>query len=734
MALTEEATLRSVEGPCPYSPDYGPQHTQSPDLAIHRGFDDYPQIHAIAHGHVRGRELLLIHAADQIWVFQGWVRRWTVLLGPAAATGLTPPQYEAIDIQDTTAPGIPTQFEFTPAGVVILPRGGRPYFYDGEVVLPFGYTQVPAPPQGLGPATTGVDQRDDGDFTLKTKAADTDYNEPAVNNRGYAHDSQTGLTTGMTPDFGICGLGTVEVPPGSGSIDGVLLDAQYQAAVQWIDRWGNLSPLSPRSAPITFSTQISTRADTIQQESGRVDSARKQVAWTGLQPGPEGTIARVLCRTKDMRHSGTTRIFEIPSHIGGGATQVGTIPDNSTELFPDNTPDSHLLVEPIDVEAVQPFRLARMAFGRLWAANYEGTPGLLRSSVPGLWGTFAKGDMLFPDPRGGEITGLWAAASGLLVFTETSTYLITPSTDGQRFVSRTLHPAVGCVAPNSIATLPSGLTVWLGREGFFSFDGREIMQVSKDIDPYVKEVSRGRAVMACAAVDPTTKEYRCWVPYRGSKTNNLAFVFDGAGWRERTDLESVAAVTVTQDHRAYMLAAGVSWGRTPYSPTQSRWGVWVLDRENFAYTPSRPGPSIETGWLLGLQGQGRASPLRVTVWLRESVDAANVTVIVYRDWRKRGEAAVTKGGAGFGSENEYVTSILLTPEDDPPPLWGTAVYGDTAVRWVRRRPFWRKVELWVPSCEVFKLEMIGQDDEVFEFIGLSIDSGLREGGGARLPP
>ena len=116
MYPTEEGTLRAVWGPSPYTPDYG---------------SGYPSLNGNLHGigHFTmfdGRELLLVQWGDAICTFEGWEAAgtpaavWKTLVGPASTT----PQVVAEFAADQR-PRFPAQFERTPGGVVIIPRGGN---------------------------------------------------------------------------------------------------------------------------------------------------------------------------------------------------------------------------------------------------------------------------------------------------------------------------------------------------------------------------------------------------------------------------------------------------------------------------------------------------------------------------------------------------------------------------------------------------------------------------------
>lgn len=701
MYPTEEGTLRAVWGPSPYTPDYG---------------SGYPSFNGNLHGighftMVDGRELLLIQWGDTIRVFEGWeaagtpADMWEALIGPAA----TSPQVVG-EFGSDLRPRFPAQFERTPGGVVIIPRGAnsRPYFYDGRVVLPLGYDRAPSPPIGWGPESNAT-------------AISEDPPTSAVNAQGYHHDGSV-----MHDDFRTCRVGTVttEGLTGSGSsttggpeVLGTLQRGHYEGAVQWIDRWGNLSPQSGRSNSIVI-LEEKGYIDATSNYDLTVEYLLKQLAWTGIEPGPEGTVGRVLLRTKDQLHSGSLALYEVPANNFHGSLAFATIPDNDTDLYPDNVPDSSLLIEGVDAVPVRPFKLYKTAFGHGFAANYEDDPGLLRWTMPGRWGTFQENDFAYVDPHGAEITGMHAVAAGLLVFTEASTFLIEQKDiQGLSFRAKTVHSSIGCSAPSSIKTLPNGQTVWLSREGFCTYEEKtsafggsqgEVEVISRDIDRYVRDFNRARLLQAVALVDPRTQSYRCWVAWRGSTTNNMCWEYDGTGWRQRDDMTTVSGACVTDDHRRYPLVVGQA---TNSSPTTVK-GVWLLDHQNRAWTPQARDAVIETSWLRVVRSKQRGSPMEVYFWLRET-ESGVLSVEVFRDWRKEA--------------SPETFTVQLHPTDDVPPFWGTTTWNATkadgsAVLWPRRRPYWIRGSLFVPSVEVFKLRITHTGD--LDFVGMTFDEVL----------
>lgn len=724
MVPTEEGTLRSIHGPCPYQVTYGQEFPVGTPYA-------YPgQMHGIGHGLIRGgeRDVLLVHSGSRILVHQGFRRSWSTLLGSG---GLI-----AAEMADDARPRAPTQFEFVPNGVVIVPQQASAYFYDGDEILPLGYSSAPAPPNPIGPRSS---------LTLENQI-DTgpNYEKPGLNDNDYAFDAQYGSTTGMNPWFGVCRVGTVERFPGAtvdpaastpygvaaATTSGQLLDGRVRAAVQWIDRWGNLSPLSGRSAAVHFDLQRSRTYDAFntQWNSAKPDLALKQIAWSGIQPGPTGTIGRILCRTRDELHSGTDELFEVPDYAAEGLFGFATIPDNVCNVYPDNIPDAWLIRKPVSPVPVGKFRLVRLAFGRLWAGNFQGDPGRIHPSMPGRWGTFLEHEEMYPDSQGKGVTGMWRCDAGLLVCSESATYLIAPAVDSfNGFQSRTLSTTAGCVAPSSFATLPDGLTVWLGREGFYGFrsggkEGPQLLPVSDNALAYLlRSRNHGRCVQACAIVDPRTKEYRCWLPVNGSRTNNLCLVFDGKGWRRRDDIEA-AAVCVTNDHRGYVLAAG----RSTDSVGTVADGVWVQDHQARHYVPAAHVSVVETAWMAAARSHERHSPLTISLWIRETRKGALTSIEAMRDWR---ETPVVQSH----------TTFTCYTEQAAPPFWGTAVLNDstsdgtakgTPNTYVRRRPLWKRVDLFLPSCESFRLRITGSR---WDFVGFQVDETPQPQGGAQVP-
>jgi hypothetical protein len=671
--------------------------------------------HGIHHALLQNgeRDVLLLHTGNELWEFRGWKRDWRRLLSnPAGPHGLK------AELEDDDSARFPTQFETMGNGVVIVPQEGRAYFYNGHIIAPLGFAQKPASPQCLGPEDSVGGVNLSGDVS-------------GTNDTGYTH---TGLwackdqfnPSGMEYGFGKSRIGTVnDYIADSGNApfkEGLLDSGEWRARVQYIDVFGNLSAASEPSAPVACTRQgavieIRNKAPISTPESApsmSPEHLKFQLAWTGIPTGPDHCVARNLYRTKDLINSGDGNYYTVPQNTAATFSTFATLQDNVSTMYPDNMSDGYLGSKMMDIVPVPLFRLCRAAFGRLFIANELDNEGLIRFSQPGAWGTFQAGDTIFPDATGGEITGMWRCDRGLLAFTSSSTFLITALGRGDDFSAAPLSQEVGCAAPNSIQTLGDGSVVWLGYNGFYAFDGQTISFVSTPLNRLFKRLTLSRFSQACSAYDSHTGEYRCWVSTDGSKENNLCLVFSGGNWRTRTDF-SPRDVCTTDDHRGYMLAAGSIPGQS------GRDGVYLVD-----HPPSREDAAIrtiadsreaviETVWMEGINSKKKETIPTVYLWFRETENAA-VNIEVMRDWRE--DVVETVQVARYSTV-------------DPPPLWGDAALGEPEAKFRRRRPYWTRAQIYLPSAEVVKLRIRGTG--FWEFVGLSFDASPRTFGNAQLP-
>lgn len=723
MFKTPDGSLRSVRGPVEYHPAEWLDNDAT--LALPSDTDYSLEALGLHHAVVNGYDVLLRHQGNNIFVHNGPTRSWRGLLGTNPSAQLTVEAFG--DLVNDASGTYLTQFITVPGGVVIVPQGLQAYFYDGEKVAPLGYSSAPGAPRGLGPSRGYEDYASSGVFG------------DVANSVGYVH-------TGRTPPevFGNGRMGSldstvIDVASGgnkSNPLGAVLQAGSVQAAVQWVDCWGNLSAAGPRSAAVDFAKQ-----DNLTKERGKDapedgERLRVQVAWTGIARGPERTVGRILLRTKDLLNSGTAQLFEVPAHPGGGALfDFATIPDNICTLYPDNVPDTWLLQTALPVAPMPIFKVGFLAFGRLWMCQLAGAPGQIIASHPGRWGT--------PDPTtrrtvgSGEhevVAGL-AVAGGALVLTSRAAFLLTLNDSGDGFKVTSLSATGGCVSPNTVAVLPeSGAAVWLGPDGFYGYDGQQVKAIDAPVRRRTTHINWGRARRAVAAVDPVTREYRCWVPTGNSSKNNYCYVFDAGVWRFY-DYIQADAVCVTSDSRRYMLALGrVVCDRSNPDDAAGDFtntltpSLWVLDHAgNGILSPSRRTAKIITGWFKTHRTHRRSAPQRLLMQLRER-GPGTLTVRAHRDYRP--EAVQTEQG------------LPRYPDDDPPDFLGQVTMGSSvakdklthlprARRWALSRPSWQKVDLHVPGAETFALTIEGEGD--WEVMGIGVEETSAHNGGANIP-
>ena len=758
MVATDDGTLRAVEGPVPYVPlkknvlgnDGEPVAlvgTRPPSAWLFQYGEETAAIaafsecdstlpvygrrqHGIYHALLQNgeRDILLLHTGGELWEFRGWNRDWRQLLSdPAGSHGLQD------RLHDDDAARFPTQFETVGNGIVIVPQDGRAYFYDGHLLCPLGFTQKPAAPIGLGPSSTAM-----GNRTSDTIAGvnDTDYAHSGL----YAAKEEY-TKSGMTYGFGKCRIGSVNpylTDVANAQFEAGLIDGgEWRCKVAFIDKFGNISAPSEASEPISFDRQGAEAApgstggdgandfrDDVPWANATSKTAvapeflKMQVAWTGIPEGPDHCVGRILYRTKDLLNSGDGKYYELPLDTSAITSGFATLPDNVTTVYPDNMSDAFLGLPVDNFIPVPQFKLCRVAFGRLFVANTAANEGAIHFSQPGRWGTFRRRDSIYPDPSGGAITGLWRCDQGLLAFTASSTFLVTANSSGSDFTASPVSQQIGCSAPNSIQTLPDGRVIWLSQDGFFSFDGQSIRFESDHLKRTFKRLTRSRFPQACSAYDTYSREYRCWVSVDGSKENNFCLTYTGESWRTRADF-APRDVCVTQDHRNYMLAAGSVIGDSGRND-----GVYLLDHIGSPAASHRVPLQrirdareayIETVWLQGSQSKRKETVPAIYLWFRET-SSSQVNVEVMRDWREDVVESV---------KVERFTNV------DPPTFLGEAALGSSSDRFRRRRPYWVRAHIYLPSTESFKLRLRGTG--LWEFVGLSFDTSQRTYGNAQLP-
>ena len=719
---TEEGGLRSIYGPMPLLPNSSGAIPSNgpldPDIPV------YGPCYSVFHARLQDgqRDILLMHVDTEIWEFRGHERGWHRLVSDTSSDSDL-----ALELPEPLLSDAPTQWVATPTGIIIIPQRGRAMFYDGDVILPLGYNQAPTPPVGHGPGNSASTWAPDITNELYLGVNDTGYTMDALPN----HPPST-----MFPVWKQGRIGTVDTPGNvtdlatdenlKAQVMGYLLPGRWRVRVQFIDRWGNLSPMSGESNDIEFKRQPSMGFEAAATPGVlqwvHADLVRKQVAWDGIQRGPTGTIGRILYRTKDLVNSGDPGFYLLPRDSMASPNAFATLPDNLSSCYPDNIPDAWLFGESIDVMPFPPVRLAEMAFGRCFYADAIGDEGALYWSEVGKWGTILTSSKSYPDPCGARITCLRRVADGLVAFTENSMFRLVPNDAGDGFKPVPIATPVGTVSPNSVRAHRNGLLVFLGTDAnFYAWNGSEVQNLWPNLRLLPKRVQRARLARAAACYDPASNEYRCWVSQMGEEFNNRCYVFDGATWRQRDDVWA-DDVCVTADHRRLVIAVG-------RVDALDKNGVWVLDRAGTVQEAV-----LRTGWVASTRSQERRSIFSAYLQLRETgAPAGNSTIKVKVRTNYRSDIVDTKEiPISYPELDTGYNPSAINPTlwDDTPPVSGVK-WGDDGATWRRRRPFWTKVDFNIQSVEAFQLQF--EFDEKTEMLAFYWTEKPRDTQGAMNP-
>ena len=498
--------------------------------------------------------------------------------------------------------------------------------------------------------------------------------------------------------------------------EGALLNGSWLYFVQYEDLFGNLSAFSSSSEPIAIhsnqadpfqSINSDGKGETVETRTGfqctEIDDLTRRFLVRSGGDAPEQTVAIRLFRTADTKYTDNTPRF------------LARIPGAGQFAYDDNKSDSELGVPWTETVETPVFHIACAHQGRLIVGNISGDPGAVRQSVPGLPGTFNKEEIIYPDAGGAEITGLVSHNGVLLAFTESAVYQISADFKSPQPLSQ----GVGCVAPRSIAALPDGTLMWLGRDGFYGMRRiGDIKRLSTPIDKAFKlDVNPSRMHMAVASIDAESKEYRCALAPSGDNDNKLMFCYDGAYWRRQTLGIHIADMCGTKDFRQYTLAIGSDPRevKTPFKVNKTVISAetgeevpkeWLVGRANRVFVLNRQttdyfGPArrirYRSSWILA--AESGLVPTNVRTLYVGLKDA----------WNGLATVRVFKNGS-WKPVSEVKDLVLVGPDDESglvEDTAGAANYDESRVH--APRLFWRSVpvDLHNVSSWAFEIELFG---------------------------
>ena len=335
----------------------------------------------------------------------------------------------------------------------------------------------------------------------------------------------------------------------------------YRYVVTFVNERGQESPASAPSETIFFENgwmayDVETGSD---DGWGQVNEDGRTFILLDIPVGGPEVVARRIYRTRNMiASSGNLH------NLGYGEDYffLTEIQDNATSKFEDGRPDAFLgslLVEDSFGEFPRGSKYLAVFKNTMFVAGEN--DNTLRYSAPLYPEVFPPANVInIGDADGGQITGLYATKNALVVLKSRGVYLLkgNPS-DG--FYAETLSRDVGCMAPKSLAEIPSlGLT-FLGTDGVWILEGAlentgtptKLVQLSTPIPNEIEQINLSSAVGACATIYHRDKEFWLAVPYGDSEENDtvLVYHYESGSWSKRENFP-IQCMIETRDHRGYV--------------------------------------------------------------------------------------------------------------------------------------------------------------------------------------
>ena len=366
----------------------------------------------------------------------------------------------------------------------------------------FGFSQVHPTPVAL---PVQVDYNRSIGITPGTP---NEINNPAINN------NLVGISLQFAADEYL-GLGD----PAQGSVN------SYSWRYSYVTDTGSEGPLSEA---VTTSWTLYTTANEPDPDIAAANARKYGVVITGLEPGPNGTVARNAYRTKNKRDGveGAGDIYYF----------VGRIDDNTTSTYTDVVPDNQLVNEAPSIADSVPYTTSHKYGatwnGSMWLGGGDILPTQLRYSKPGLPEQFGAFDTFDVGVReGGAITALVPYYNALLVFREHAIDAV--FRENGEYVCSTVNSSIGTIATESIKLIPGVGVMFLNKNGFYLLTGGfqggasfEVKSVSKPINKELGRVSVNALARSSATYSDKEKEYWCHFPVDGATENTHGASFN----------------------------------------------------------------------------------------------------------------------------------------------------------------------------------------------------------------
>lgn len=308
--------------------------------------------------------------------------------------------------------------------------------------------------------------------------------------------------------------------PTAGSIN------SYSYKQTYVTDTGSESPISD-AANVSW-TLLSTATST-DEDLVKANARKYGVLVQGLEPGPDGTVARRLYRTKNKKDglSGAGDVYYFVTQIN----------DNTTRQYLDCIPDNQLVTAaPVGTDSTtisSTYKYGAAWNGAMWLAGGDSIPTQMIYSVQGLPEQFPAFNYFDVGVRdGGHITALFPYYDVLLVFREKSIDAVFTNASGDGFTCTTINQSIGTIATNTIRLIPGIGVMFLNLDGVYLITGGmrggasiEVQKVSFRFEKELSRVSKNSLCRATAVYSDREKEYWCHFPVDGQTENTHGVVY-----------------------------------------------------------------------------------------------------------------------------------------------------------------------------------------------------------------
>tara|TARA_R110000824_G_scaffold53965_1_gene148932 strand:- start:696 stop:3143 length:2448 start_codon:yes stop_codon:yes gene_type:complete len=611
--------------------------------------------------------------------------------------------------------GFGTQYQVWGGRLYMVNGLNEPLVFDGEKVEKVGFNTAPAQGQGstnyeFAATSCGwPEQHEAHNYDADLKDWLVTGSKMREDLDGGGKHPTTGDKSGAVffNEIPGLGLGYKHIPEDpTNYIPNHLIDPQflrkdlYQYRVTFVNERGQESPPSIPTDGIQIRNGIGEQstddptASSFEREKSGCQKGGRNLIWLQIPTGGPEVVARRVYRTRQQMDSDGNLVS-----LSRGTKYyfVREIQDNATTGFLDGAPDTQLgsLLDesdfgpfPSDAAYIAVFKNTMFAAGS--------NDNLLRFSAPlmpevfPLDNTFNIGDSV-----GGPITGMKATKNALVVFKRRGIYLV-KGDPFNGFFTETLTQDAGCVAPNSIAEIPSLGTVFLSEQGVMMLEGAlentgtqtNLVHLSTPIPDQIAKINTSAVMKSASAIYHKNKEYWLAVPTTGSHKNDLVLIFhyEVGSWSVRENFP-INCLVCSEDHRGYLFfgsdqsapdAAGAYWGNmNGYVATSlAPYGIMVYTRGVETKNGTALATRYETTPIAFGSVFSTVQPAHVMVY---AIGMGNNDMTLnYRINRTLDELRATRQAADQQDPNDRFD------------VWGTAVWGSSAVttaaKWSKHRP------------------------------------------------